>query len=390
MKRLLSTIPLLLLTSSFGCQITIPSRSGVVIGGPQLGHEAQRVETHALKLAPEDVLSLITSYGSVEVTGASTGAPELKATVRARGRTQAEAEQVLARYELKIEHRPDGPHAELVGEPLRLHEGSTHLELSAQVDFVATVPLGTGLTASSGSGDLVTRGALGALRLTTGYGSIRIDEARGDVHAKSGSGDVEAAKLDGGEVELESGYGTVRVQNARARRVKCESGSGDIRIDAASAESLDLETGYGSVHVDQAGGAVRAASGSGDVRLRGVAGPVEAKSGYGAVEIDGVLASVEASSGSGDVRVRARAGSRVDPSWTATSSYGEVVLEVPADFACTLDARTGYGNVECDFPVTIEAGKKKRGDSKLAGKIGSGGGTVTLSSGSGDVALKKQ
>lgn len=385
MQRLLYAIPILLLTCSFGCQITIPS----VVGGQQLGHEAERVETHALELAPEDVLSLATSYGRVEVTATSAGTPELKATVRARGRTQAEAEQVLARYELKLEQRPEGPHAELVGEPLRLHEGSMHMELAAHVDFVATVPAGTNLTASSGSGDLVTRGALGTLRLTTGYGSIAIDEARGDVSAKSGSGDVEAARLDGGEVVLESGYGAVRVQDARARRLKCESGSGDIHVETASGGALDLETGYGSVKVERAGGAVRASSGSGDVRLRGVAGPVEAKSGYGAVEIDGVLASVEASSGSGDVRVRAHAGSRVDPAWTVSSSYGEVVVEVPEDFACVLDARTGYGSIECAFPVTIEAGKKRKGDTKLAGTIGSGGGTVALSSGSGDVTLKK-
>ena len=53
-----------------------------------------------------------------------------------------------------------------------------------------------------------------------------------------------------------------------------------------------------------------------------------------------------------------------------------------------LDARTSYGAVECDFPVTIEAGKR-RGEGRLQGTIGAGGGTVRLSSDSGDVALKK-
>ncbi len=389
MKRLLFVLSFVVLTFSFGCQI---GHDGGSSSSVVLGHQARREEVRPLELMPEDVLDLRTTYGRIEVV-AGTGRPELRATLHAGGRTAEEAKAVLDRYRLEIVRGPNGPRAELVGEPLELLDGSIHMELSVHADFVATVPVGTRVAADSGSGDIVTRGVLGGLRLDTQYGSITIDEARGDVHAKSGSGDVEVARLDcktpgPGKAELESGYGCVRVQQAHAGRVSCVSGSGDIRVGSAEVDSLELTTGYGSVNVEQAGGAVRAKSGSGDVRLEGVRGAITAESGYGKVEIEGVITALDATSGSGDVRVKAHAESRVERDWKLSSSYGAVVLEVPEGFACVLDADTSFGSVECDFPVTIEAGKRK-GDRGLKGTIGAGGGAVRLSSGSGDVALKK-
>jgi len=387
MHRMSLALSLVALTSQ-GCQIEIGG-AGVTSAAVRIQEEATRSETHALELSPSDVLTLVTSYGAIEVESGD-GPAELRATLRAHGRTEEEAQAVLERYHVGVERGPSGPRAELVGEPLVVHSGSSHMELSASVDFVAHVPAGTRLDARSESGNLTTRGALGSLALETGYGAIHVDEARGDVRAKSGSGDIQVARIEdeGGEVVLASNYGAVHVRASRARRLSCKSGSGDLRLDDASTEELELATQYGAILVEHAGGAVRAISGSGDVRVRGAKGAVVARSNYGAIAVEGELASLEAVSGSGDVHVTAQAGSRVDPQWRLESSYGQVVLSVPADFACALDARTDYGTVECAFPITLEPGKR-RGNSALKGTIGAGGGAVTLVSGSGDVVLKK-
>jgi DUF4097 and DUF4098 domain-containing protein YvlB len=275
-----------------------------------------------------------------------------------------------------------------VGEPLRVHEGGTNIVLGAHVDYSATVPIGTALCASTQSGDIRTTGELGRCHLETDYGNVVLESARGDVNARSGSGDVSAGRVEAGRIELSSDYGDVSLREARAQRVSCKTSSGNVSIEAAVAEALELSTDYGNVHAKGSAGEVRAHSGSGDVRLHGVRGAIAADSDYGSVEVDGELAGLRATSGSGDVRVRADEKSRADSGWTLASDYGSVVLRVPAGFGCVLDARTDYGSVECDFPITVEAGKRK-GENKLKGTVGSGGGTVKLSSGSGDVALKK-
>lgn len=384
-QRALLALPLALAAAA--CRIELP---GSFVSGSEvrLREEASREEVRALELAPGDVLELATSFGRIEVVGSSDDRSELRATLHANGRTREEAEAVLARYRLELERSSGGLRVELAGEALNVRMGASQLELSAHADFLATVPLGTPLVARSGSGDLVTRGALGVLRLETGYGNVSIEEARGGVRAESGSGDVTVERLVQGEAELSSSYGDVFVAEAEARRVACTSGSGDIRVDAARAERLELSTRYGAVHVRRAAGDIRAASDSGDVRLHDVRGAVEARSDYGLVEVDGILSALDAWSGSGSVRVHAREGSRVESGWELDSSYGNVVLEAPADLACVLDARTGYGKVACDFPVRIEGGKKGS-EHVLKGTIGAGGGTLTLTSSSGDVVLRK-
>lgn len=376
---------LLLALLGAGCVIDLSPRRS--LGGVNLTHSAERSEQHALELAPEDVLWLTTSEGRVEVTAGS-GAPTLRAVLRAHGRTTEEAAAVLERYRLVLARRADGLHVELEGEPLRLADGAARIDLTAHADLVATVPPGTHLEATSGSGDLVTRGPLGRIALESGFGAIEVDEAHQGLRAKSGSGDITVTRLLGGEAHLHSGFGRIRVHEARARHLACRSGSGDVVIDASAGTELELETGFGLVRVGSADRAVRARSGSGDVRLASVHGPVTAHSEFGTVEVEGTLSALEATSGSGAVRVTARAGSQVAPSWKASSSFGAVVLVAPADLACTLEARTGFGAIECAFPVTTEAGARHDGQ-RLAGTIGAGGGPVTLSSGSGDVVLRR-
>lgn len=361
---------------------------GFDFGGVSVNEKAQRTETHALALAPGETLTLDTSYGDIEVAAAGEGAPELRATLHASGRTVAEAEAVLARYQVVLERGPNGPSARLVGEPLRVHEGGTRLVLAAHVDYSATVPTGTPLCATTESGDIRTSGELGRCHLDTEYGAIALDAARGDVSARSGSGDVSAERVEGGRIELASEYGDVRLRAARAERLSCKTGSGDVALEDAEAGTLELSTDYGNVHAKKTAGELCAHSGSGDVRLHGVRGAITADSDYGTVEVEGELTGLSATSGSGDVRVRAEGKSRTDAGWKLASDYGSVLLRAPEGFGCVLDAKTDYGSVECDFPITIEAGKKK-GEGKLKGTVGSGGGTVKLSSGSGDVALKK-
>jgi len=281
-----------------------------------------------------------------------------------------------------------GTTVRLVGEPLRFDSGSMQGSISADVEYLATVPLGTSIDASTSSGDIQVRGPLGACRLRTDYGDVDAADTQGGLEAHTSSGEVHAARAEGGALLLESSYGDVHLTSATAERIALSSSSGDIDIEDARAQSVELSTSYGSVSARRITGELHARSGSGDLPLSGIEGALEAASSYGDVAVEGVFAELRASASSGDVRARALAGSRADRPWSLSSSYGGVTLSVPEDFGCDLDARTSYGSVESDFPILTEAGKRA-GDSSLRGRLGAGGASVSLSAGSGDVALKK-
>jgi hypothetical protein len=361
------------------------SHRRTVFGHLAGGEDAVRTETHALQLEAGTRLDLSTPHGRVEVRAVAGAAATLTATLRSSGRTAAEAAMVLEGYSLALEPERGVLRVSLQGKPARVSDQDARLFLGASVDYVVTVPEGIGLAVQSQSGDVVVEGPFASCRLETRYGDITVLGAHGDVTALSGSGDVALRSIVGGRVRVESGYGVLQLEDIVASDLHAETRSGDLTLATARADRMRLDTRYGTVAVHDAEGAVRASSRSGNVDLSNVRGEVVAESQYGRVAVEGVLSGLRARSSSGDVHVLAADGSVNTSEWNLSSGYGQVTLQVPPGFNCRLQASTRYGDVECAFPITIDGGKRKNG--ALKGIVGAGGPTVTMSSGSGNVAL---
>jgi DUF4097 and DUF4098 domain-containing protein YvlB len=294
---------------------------------------------------------------------------------------------VLQGYSLAFDQENGGLRVSLQGEPTRVADQDARLFLGAAVDYVVTVPDDVQLTVHTQSGDIVVEGGFGTRRLQTRYGDITVHGGQGDLTALSGSGDVTVRDMVGGFVRVESGYGVLTLENIVATDVQAESKSGDLTLATGRAERIRLDTRYGTVSVHDAEGSLRASSRSGNVMLANVRGAVVAESQYGRLHVEGVLTGLRARSSSGDVQVRALDGSTNTTDWDLSSGYGQVTLAVPPEFSCRLEASTRYGDVECAFPVTVDAGKRKNG--ALRGTVGAGGRVVAMSSGSGNVLLKQ-
>jgi hypothetical protein len=163
------------------------------------------------------------------------------------------------------------------------------------------------------------------------------------------------------------------------------SGNGDVAVSGATAE-VQASSGNGKVRVS-AGGPVRASSGNGDVRVERAGGPVNASSGNGSVFVATTRGPVSASSGNGDVEVSMDAIADVTDDMDLSSGNGTITVTVPSDFAGELDARTGSGKFYSDFPLTLRGRIDPR---HVRATIGRGGRRISMSSGNGDVELKKK
>lgn len=167
------------------------------------------------------------------------------------------------------------------------------------------------------------------VRIGTGNGDLRLEGVGGDIGAGTGNGDV----------EIRGTSGTVRAS----------SGNGEILVDRAT-------------------GPVRASTGNGRVDVRTARGPVQASTGNGRILID--MASLE---GSGDLEFH--------------TGSGDVVLRLPDDLDAELQVRLGNGRVDSDFPLMVQGRTNFR---NLRATIGRGGRRLIVSSGNGDVALRRR
>jgi hypothetical protein len=177
---------------------------------------------------------------------------------------------------------------------------------------------------------------------------------------------------------------TVRVP--KGVKVSAQSGNGVVRVEGVSAE-VRAASGNGDVSVSTTGGPVSASSGNGDVRVSRATGPVRASTGNGEVVVATTRGPVNASSGNGDIEVTMDAIADVSEDMEFSSGNGTVTVTVPANFDGELVATTGSGKFYSDFPLTLRGRIDPR---RVRATIGQGGRRITISSGNGDVELKKK
>jgi hypothetical protein len=167
-------------------------------------------------------------------------------------------------------------------------------------------------------------------------------------------------------------------------RIQAGTGNGEVYIENAGAD-VTATSGNGRVRVTKANGQVYASSGNGDIDVEDVRGKVQAQTGNGDVHVTTGAGPVSATSGNGRIDVR-MATLRGDDTMDFRTGNGTVTVSVPADFEAEVDARTGHGSLRSTFPMLLEG---RLDPQHVRGTIGKGGRRVRLSTGNGDLEIRR-
>lgn len=158
------------------------------------------------------------------------------------------------------------------------------------------------------------------------------------------------------------------------------SGSGDIKDEGVGANSK-LSTGSGNIHATGLADGFVANTGSGDIYIDGTgSGDFKAQTGSGNIELSGVNGSLRAGTGSGDINVSGTPSSN----WKIETGSGNVHFNSGSS-SFTLDASTGSGEVHTKREMLMDGSVSRH---HVTGKIGGGGPTVRIETGSGDVRIE--
>jgi len=334
--------------------------------------------------------------GDVTVKATSGVAPHWTAEITGFGETIADAEKVRDSVRIETERAGREVFVRVIGEPVDFGNDHVKMTIGAQVAFSLIVPEGVALELRTAGGDIKATGPFeGDCDLASSYGDVELKNAAGRVTAHSASGRVRLESVRGPLAEARSSYGDLEIADVHAERIVAKTSSGEVTL-SDSIGAIEIGSGYGDVGIERSKGRLTGTSSSGDFTVRGLVaedgGPttVALESGYGEVRLSGVFTALDVESSSGDVEVEALPGSRVEGSWRMRSGYGKVEIALPADAACALDARTGYGEIACDFPVTSTGGRAND-EKSLRGRIGEprAGASLRLESASGDVQLRR-
>lgn len=198
------------------------------------------------------------------------------------------------------------------------------------VDYEVSVPSGTRLLITGRSTDVHVRGTKGDVEVHTQNGDIEIfDVTNVDVDALNG--DVELRGIERVRVNLVAG--DVRIDSVRGP-IEAVTVSGDIEMHNAQSRRVSAQTTSGEVFYDGA----------------------------------------------------------IDPSgrYDFTSHAGTVTVRVPADVSAAVSLQSYSGEIESDFPITLEGGATIGGHPRTIDfRLGNGGARITMNSFSGSVVLQR-
>ena len=175
------------------------------------------------------------------------------------------------------------------------------------IDYEVTVPRGSNLNASTGSGDIEAQDVGSSIKADSGSGSVRIRGVHGPATLQTGSGDVELNENGEGEVRAQTGSGSIRLHDIRGA-LRAQTGSGDIEASGQITADSKLDTGSGSVRLElgpQARLNLNASTGSGSIRTQqslSVQGDLNRHHVIGS--INGGGPTVRVNTGSGDIEIR--------------------------------------------------------------------------------------
>ena len=171
----------------------------------------------------------------------------------------------------------------------------------------------------------------------------------------------------------------------READIDVRTGDGSVSAQPVSGR-VSIFTGDGSITAEGLHGNIRLHTGDGSIRATGLEGRLEADTGDGHMDIRGRFELLDLSTGDGGIAAEVENGSILSGAWSLRSGDGGITLRVPEGLNADLDAHTGDGRINLDFPITV-AGSISH--SNVRGKLGAGGPPLKLRTGDGSIRLQR-
>ena len=268
-------------------------------------------------------------------------------------------------------------------------------EIRSRIDTTLALSAAGAVELSLVSGEIVvTTGGTGRvqIRATSERGILDLDATPSRItlgvrndRGRSRDTRYEVVVPQGTRVIAQTTSGDIGVRGTRAE-VDLHSVSGSIQV-ADVAERATVESVSGDVTLRGAAGNVRAETVSGDLELYDVRGELEAETVSGDLVLDGVAskwARAETVSGELSFAGPIEAGGRYD----FAAHSGDVRLDLGGNAGIAFDVETFSGEIDSDFPITLNPGTTIEGrPRRFEFSVGGGGARITVKTFSGDIQL---
>jgi DUF4097 and DUF4098 domain-containing protein YvlB len=434
---------------------TLPWRLRLPLGGRRVavqdyyGSSFTFTEEKVQPLAPNLVLSVKNSQGSVVLVPGIDGQLRIRLQKKVYARSEGEAKKIADKIHLVLSPSADRLHAEVNRGVFDRQEGRF------ETSFEITVPPNLSTDITNNNGDVSIEGLTGKQTIATSYGRLTLQRLHGDLLVSNKYGDTGINAITGavvldavrsqttiedvsGDLTVTNAYASIDASNIRGKvrlnssysRVKASDIKQELIIEAPGCQvdvhniegPAKIQASHKEVTVEHAASRVEFQQEYGSVRATNIGGELAARLNYssltatqvkGALKIDSVNSAVDLEDVRGDAVIHNKykpvtlnefsgsveivnENSSVSLSTSApphkpitvSTSSGTLVLSIPASSSFKLEAQTRGGGLEAEFEG-LKPTSTTSESSILAGQVGSGGPLIKLQNQYGDLQIRK-
>ncbi|MCI0402097.1 MAG: hypothetical protein L0212_01055 [Acidobacteria bacterium] len=408
MKKHRSTIVLLLAAWLAAATPSAAQRIDVQEGTPaKKGNAWVRESTCSATAREGGRLMLRADLGSVTVTPGANDRVECRVRVEVYAPDEARAQQLLEGYEVGMRIADDGT-IYVNGRFPRTHTEKHSKNISLGASYDIRVPARFNVDVETRGGSVTVERLEGELRAVTAAGSIRTGSVSGATRVETAGGNIEVENI-GGRLEARTAGGNIRSGDVQgdavletsggkittgrvAGTVRAGTAGGDIYV-GSSTHDVVAQTAGGKIRLGDVGGRVRAETAGGSIFLETAVGPVQVQTAGGSIRLARVVSGVHAVTTAGSIQAQiAATRESFQPSLLETS-FGDVVVYLPADLPLTIDAEIQQAmghEIKTDFPlqVTPSTGYGPR-TVEGRGELNGGGELLRIRTTMGNILIRK-
>lgn len=342
---------------------------------PENWHELVEEQELTFHLEPNAAVTLENPLGDIRVKGTATET----SVVKIKKEVWQPFEESLAEFAKLIEistHATDSRLDIKVACPEHFYEGVVDIEIE--------VPASVLLRISTQYGESSVEGVDGRVEAVTTSGALNVKKLGGDFRGETVTGDVQINEVKGA-VAIATRSGDASVKNVE-KGVTANAVSGDLHVSEVEGGKTECKSVSGDVRAEKIGLnaplEVRIESVSGDVSLHDAKGTIALKAVSGDVSAERIAATnLQAQTVSGDISLKLNV--EFSGVMQVNTVSGDTNIALPAGSSVRISLGTNSGDLACSHPALDVSSSP----SFWTGQVGTGAGTLSVQTISGDVNI---
>lgn len=275
---------------------------------------------------------------------------------------------------------------------------SRNRDFSYSVDYEIVVPRSAPVHVSNRFGSINATGIAPSSEIENRHGSVRVTDARGPQNVQNQFGSIDVSNI-AGDVVVRNANGSIRAEEIRGKADLTNRFGSVVLVNAGSSATVrnsngsvqvrgvngaaTVDNSFGSIKVEDVRGNLGVDASHSQIDVRGVSGDASVKTTFSSANVSRVRGAIDVQNQNGAISV---SGASVCQPISLRTSFSTIRVGVPANASYAVNARTSFGRISSDLPITT---RTLSGETAV-GTIGGGRCRMDLVNNNGSITIRKE